>query len=178
MNAADAVIAAVGAHDMMLPIPGADGANVVSSWDVLAGKAAVSGHCAVIGGGLVGTETAEYLLEKGCTVSIIEMMDKIASGESSTILPTIMASFKAHDVKQYVNTKVSAIESNAVKAIQGDAEITIPCDTVVMAVGSRKNILDVEGITVPVYYAGDCAGERTAGITEAIRGGYNAANEI
>ena len=178
MNAADAVIVAVGAHDMMLPIPGADGANVVSSWDVLAGKAAVSGHCAVIGGGLVGTETAEYLLEKGCTVSIIEMMDKIANGESSTILPTIMASFKAHDVKQYVNTKVSAIETNAVKAVQGDAEITIPCDTVVMAVGSRKNILAVEGITVPVYYAGDCAGERTAGITEAIRGGYNAANEI
>ena len=81
-------------------------------------------------------------------------------------------------MKQYVNTKVSAIESNAVKAVQGDAEITIPCDTVVMAVGSRKNILDVEGITVPVYYAGDCAGERTAGITEAIRSGYNAANEI
>ena len=75
MNAADAVIVAVGAHDLLLPIPGADGANVVSSWDVLAGKAEVSGHCAVIGGGLVGTETAEYLLEKGCAVSIIEMMD-------------------------------------------------------------------------------------------------------
>ena len=79
MNAADAVIVAVGAHDLKLPIPGADGDNVVSSWDVLAGKCDVKGHCAVIGGGLVGTETAEYLLEKGCTVSIIEMMDKIAT---------------------------------------------------------------------------------------------------
>ena len=178
MNAADAVIVAVGAHDMLLPIPGADGANVVSSWDVLAGKAEVSGHCAVIGGGLVGTETAEYLLEKGCTVSVIEMMDKIANGESSTILPTIMADFKAHDVKQYVNTKVSAIEAGAVKASQGEEEISIPCDMVVMAVGSKKNVFNVEGVTVPVYYAGDCSGERTASIAEAIRGGYKAANEI
>ena len=178
MNAADAVIVAVGAHDMVLPIPGADGANVVSSWDVLAGKAAVSGHCAVIGGGLVGTETAEYLLEKGCTVSIIEMMDKIANGESSTILPTILADFKAHNVQQYVNTKVSAIEAGAVKATQGETEITIPCDLVIMAVGSRKNVLDVEGVTVPVFYAGDCSGERTASIAEAIRGGYAAANSI
>ena len=49
---------------------------------------------------------------------------------------------------------------------------------VVMAVGSRKNVLDVEGVTVPVYYAGDCSGDRTASIAEAIRGGYKAANEI
>ena len=178
MNAADAVIVAVGAHDLALPIPGADGANVVSSWDVLAGKAEVKGHCAVIGGGLVGTETAEYLLEKGCSVSIVEMMDKIANGESSTILPTIMADFKKHDVKQYVNTKVSAIEEGAVKAMQGEEEISIPCDMVVMAVGSKKNVFDVEGVTVPVYYAGDCSGERTAGICEAVRSGYKAANEI
>lgn len=181
MNAADAVIVAVGAHDMSLPIPGADGENVVSSWDVLAGKAEVSGHCAVIGGGLVGTETAEYLLEKGCTVSIVEMMDKIANGESSTILPTILADFAEHGVKQYVNTRVSVIENGgkAVKALNtaDNTELTIDCDMVVMAVGSKKNVLDVEGVTVPVYYAGDCSGERTAGIAEAIRGGYHAANE-
>ena len=182
MNAADAVIVAVGAHDLLLPIPGADGANVVSSWDVLSGKAEVSGHCAVIGGGLVGTETAEYLLEKGCSVSIIEMMDKIANGESSTILPTIQADFKVHDVKQYVNTKVSAIAGGgktvtAVNTADG-SEIAVDCDMVVMAVGSRKNTFDVEGITVPVYYAGDCSGERTASIDEAVRGGYKAANEI
>ena len=178
MNAADAVIVAVGAQDLKLPIACADGANVVSSWDVLAGKVQVSGNCAVIGGGLVGTETAEYLLEKGCSVSIIEMMDKIANGESSTILPTIMADFAKHGVKQYVNTKVSAIEDGCVKATQGEEAITIPCDMVVMAVGSRKNILDVDGVSAPIYYAGDCSGERTAGIMEAVRSGYKAANEI
>ncbi len=182
MNGADAVIVAVGAHDIALPILGANSANVVSSWDVLAGKTAVSGHCVVIGGGLVGTETAEYLLEKGCQVSIVEMMDKIANGESSTILPTIMADFAKHDVKQYINTKVNAITNDG-KCVSAtntaeEKDITIDCDMVVMAVGSVKNTFDVEGVTVPVYYAGDCSGERTAGIAEAIRGGYKAANEI
>lgn len=182
MNAADAVIVAVGAHDLLLPIPGADSANVVSSWDVLAGKAAVSGHCAVIGGGLVGTETAEYLLEQGCSVSIIEMMDRIASGESGTILPTIMADFARHNVQQYVNTRVSAITNGgktvtAVNTVD-NRDISIDCDMVVMAVGSKKNLFDTDSVTVPVYYAGDCSGERTASIAEAIRSGYKAANEI
>lgn len=180
LNASDAVIVAVGAHNFMLPIPGADSPNVVSSWDVLAGKAPVSGHCAVIGGGLVGTETAEYLLEKGCDVSIIEMTDKIAGGESSTILPTILADFAKHHVRQYVNTKVSAIENDGkvVRASENGRELRIDCDMVVMAVGSRRNPFDIEGVTAPVCYVGDCSGERTASIMEAVRSGYKAANEI
>ena len=178
LNGYDAVIVAVGAHDFALPIPGADGENVVSSWDVLAGTAEAKGHCVVIGGGLVGTETAEYLLEKGHKVTIVEMLDKIANGESSTILPTILGNFTKHGVQQHVNTKVQAIENGAVKALKGEEEISIPCDTVVMAVGSKKNVFDVSGITVPVVYAGDCSGERTAGILEAVRGGYHAANNL
>lgn len=182
MNDADAVIVAVGAHDMILPISGADSKNVVSSWDVLSGKAQISGHCAIIGGGLVGTETAEYVLAKGCQASIIEMMDKIANGESDTILPIITADFAAHGVKQYVNTKVNSIINDGKTILATDTkeekEITIDCDTIIMAVGSKKNVIDTEGVTVPVYYAGDCSGERTASIAEAIRTGYKIANEI
>ena len=182
MNAADAVIVAVGAQDIVLPVAGANSPNVVSSWDVLAGKVNVGGHCAVIGGGLVGTETAEFLVEKGCKVSIIEMMDKIANGESNTILPTIMAGFAKNDVKQYVNTKVSSIENDGTKILAtntaDESEVVIDCDMVVMAVGSKKVVFDVEGVTAPVYYAGDCSGERTASIAEAIRTGYKVANEI
>ena len=182
MNAADAVIVAVGAHNLNLPIPGADGANVVSSWDILAGKVAAQGHCVVIGGGLVGAETAEYLANHGCQVSIIEMMDKIAKEESSTVLPTMMKDFADHSVAQYINTKVSSIENDGkcVKALNtaDNTEIVIDCDMVVMAAGSVKNVFDVDGVTAPVYYAGDCSGERTAGISEAIRSGYKAANEI
>lgn len=180
MNAADAVIVAVGARNVMLPIPGGDAENVVSAWDVLGGKAKVSGHCAVIGGGLVGTETAEYLLAQGCEVSIVEMMDKIASGESSTILPIILKDFEQGGVKQYVNTRVQRVREHGVIATDttsGEA-VEIPCDYVVMAVGSRKKPFDVTGVTVPVEFVGDCSGERTADIASAIRGAYHAANRI
>ncbi len=182
MNAADAVVVAVGAHNVMLPIPGADRDNVVSAWDVLAGKVNVSGNCAVIGGGLVGTETAEHLLEKGCKVSIVEMMDKVASGESSTILPIILKDFEQGGVKQYVNTKVNSIAEDGKAILATDTanntDVTIPCDYVVMAVGSKKNTFDVAGVTTPVYYAGDCSGERTANIGSAIRTAYDVANNI
>ncbi len=180
MNQADAVIVAVGAHNMTLPIPGSDKAHVVSSWDILEGKVQLSGHCAVIGGGLVGAETAEYLANKGCEVSIIEMTDKIAREESGTVLPTMMADFAAHDVKQYINTKVSSITDAGVVAFdtKEEKEVMIECNYVVMAAGSVKNVLDTDGVEVPIYYAGDCSGSKTAGIAEAIRSGYKAANEI
>ena len=180
LNAADQVIVAIGAHDITLPIAGVDSANVVSSWDVLAGKVEPKGHCVIIGGGLVGTETAEYVLEKGASVSIVEMLDKIANGESDTIMPLILKDFEAHDVKQYVSTKVDHIENDGqcVVCKQGEEEIRIDCDMVIMAVGSKKNIFDETGITAPIAYVGDCSGERTASIAEAIRSAYNCANEI
>ena len=182
MNKADAVIVAVGAHNLKLPIPGSDSANVVSSWDILNGSVKGTGHCVVIGGGLVGAETAEFLANNGCKVSIVEMMDKIAKEESSTVLPYMMKDCAEHGVAQFVNTKVLGIENDGkcVKVLNTttNEESSIECDMVVMAAGSVKNIFNVEGVAAPVYYAGDCSGQRTAGIAEAIRSGYKAGNEI
>lgn len=178
LNRYDAVFIAVGAHNMDLPMPVED-SNVVSSWDVLEG-AAVSGTCAVLGGGLVGTETAEYLAAKGNKVIIVEMMDQIAAGESATVMPLITKAFTAHGVRQYVNTKVREIRGNMIYAVntKDDTEITIPADTIVNALGSKKNVFDADNITVPCTYIGDCAGERTADIAAAVRSGYHAANEL
>ena len=178
LNAFDAAVVAVGAHDFRIPVPGADSDKVVSSWDVLSGKAEVSGRVAVIGGGLVGTETAEFLLERGCKVSVVEMLDKIAAGESDTILPLIMADFEENGVDQHVNTRLSAVTDEGIEAVCGEETVKIACDYVVMAVGSKANPFDVSGVTVPVTFVGDCSGERTADIASAIRTAYNAANSL
>lgn len=176
---ADALIVAVGARDVTLPVPGADRPSVVSSWEVLAGnEPQVSGRVAVIGGGLVGVETAEYLIARGCKVEIVEMLDKIAAGESATILPTIKAEFAEAGVVEHVNTKLVAITEAGVDVEGPDGAASIAADWVVMAVGSRKRAFDVSGVEVPVTYVGDCSGERTADIAAAIRSGYSAANEI
>ena len=39
---------------------------------------------------------------KGHQVTIVEMMDKIAAGESTTVLPLMMKDFADHNVKQLV----------------------------------------------------------------------------
>jgi len=178
LNQYDAVLVAGGAHNMELPVP-VENSNVVSSWDVLKG-AGVTGTCAVLGGGLVGTETAEYLAAQGCKTVIIEMMDKIAAGESATVMPLITKDFEKHGVEQHVNTRVKEIRDNVIYAenTKDHTEITIHADTIVNALGSKKNEFDVSGITVPVTYIGDCSGERTADIAAAVRSGYHAANAL
>ena len=178
LNAFDEVIIAAGAHNMALPMP-VENSNVVSAWDVLEGKE-VTGKCVILGGGLVGAETAEYLANKGHEVTIVEMMERIAAQESQTVLPLMMKDFAEHNVQQLTNTKVSSISNNTVKAVntKDNTEIEIKADTIVAALGSRKNVMDVTGITKPVHYVGDCSGERTADIASAIRTAYHTANAI
>ena len=177
----EAVINAVGAHSAAPRIPGNDGVNVADAWKVLAGEQQVYGTVAVIGGGMVGCETAEYLAARGCKVSVIEMMDKIAAGESTTILPTLLENYKTYGVEQYPSHKVKEFRMDAVVCENKDgAEVTIPCDYIVLAMGARSNEFDaaaLEAANIPVYSIGDAAG-KAADISNAIRTGYDTACQL
>lgn len=177
----EAIINAVGAHSAAPRIPGIDSVNVADAWKVLAGEQQVYGTVAVIGGGMVGCETAEYLAARGCKVSVIEMMDKIAAGESSTILPTLLENYKTYGVEQYPSHKVKEFRMDAVVCENKDgAEVTIPCDYIVLAMGARSNEFDaaaLETASIPVYSIGDAAG-KAADISNAIRTGYDTACQL
>lgn len=177
----EAVINAVGAHSAAPRIPGIDSVNVADAWKVLAGEQQVYGTVAVIGGGMVGCETAEYLAARGCKVSVIEMMDKIAAGESTTILPTLLENYKTYGVEQYPSHKVKEFRMDAVVCENKDgAEVTIPCDHIVLAMGARSNEFDaaaLEAASIPVYSIGDAAG-KAADISNAIRTGYDTACQL
>ena len=177
----EAVINAVGAHSAAPRIPGIDSVNVADAWKVLAGEQQVYGTVAVIGGGMVGCETAEYLAARGCKVSVIEMMDKIAAGESTTILPTLLENYKTYGVEQYPSHKVKEFRMDAVVCENKDgAEVTIPCDYIVLAMGARSNEFDaaaLEAASIPVYSIGDAAG-KAADISNAIRTGYDTACQL
>ena len=177
----EAVINAVGAHSAAPRISGIDSVNVADAWKVLAGEQQVYGTVAVIGGGMVGCETAEYLAARGCKVSVIEMMDKIAAGESVTILPTLLENYKTYGVEQYPSHKVKEFRMDAVVCENKDgAEVTIPCDYIVLAMGARSNAFDaaaLEAAGIPVYSIGDAAG-KAADISNAIRTGYDTACQL
>ena len=180
----DEIIIATGAKSLHPNIPGIDNVNVLDSWDVLKGSKEVYGKVAVCGGGLVGAETAEYLASKGYDVSIIEMKDKIASEESITVLPVMMADFKKYNTILLPLHKIKEFKLNGVltDVIDADGNVLseqfIEADTIVNALSSVKVLPCVDGISIPIHYIGDCAGQRPSNIENAIKSAYDCAVSI
>lgn len=176
----DEVIVAVGATNAHPPIPGID--KTIDSWDVLAGKELNGKNVVIAGGGLVGVETAEYLVQKGHQVTIVEMAEKVAREESSTILPTMMAGFKAHGVNVLTFHKVKSFNDGSVtvEVLDKDGNVLetkdIACDVVVNALASSKVRLSFEGVNV--HYVGDCADGAPCNIDNATKSAYDVANKI
>ena len=177
----DVVLVAVGASNVIPNINGYNNPIVCDSWKILSGEQQVFGNIAVIGGGMVGCEVAEYLCsEPKNKVSIIEMDNSIAKGESNTILPTLMDNFTKHNVKIYTNHKVNEIYKDSILCENDNNEVKIPCDYVVMAIGARPNKFDVDKLlenNIKVVKIGDCK-DKASDIENAIKTAYDAANEI
>ncbi|WP_182406473.1 bilirubin reductase, long form [Psychrobacter sp. GP33] len=176
----NAVIVAVGASSFTPPIVGVDGENVRDAWKVLAGEQKVSGQVVVIGGGIVGCETAEYLAEQGCKVSVVEMQGKIASDISTTILPTMLENYRVYGVEQYLNHQVVRIDTEELHCVDENRKsVYIPCDYVVIASGARSIVFDTSGFMdqgIDVVRVGDCL--EVADISHAIKTAYDAANVV
>ena len=68
----DAVIIATGADPAVPYIPGIDGGCVHDARDVLTGKTELRTPAVVLGAGYVGMETADFLMERGIAVTVIE----------------------------------------------------------------------------------------------------------
>lgn len=175
-----AVIVAVGAASFIPSIPGIDGNNVYDAWQVLAGEQKVSGRVAIVGGGVVGCETAEHLAQQGCKVSIIEMGNTIGGDISVTILPTILESYKEYGVEQHTEHMVTGINNSEVVCKNKDGNaVYIPCDYIVIASGARPVIFDTEVLSakgVEVVKVGDC--HKVADISYATKTAYDAANAL
>lgn len=183
----DEVIVAVGGHNATPHIDGVHLPHVISAWDVLAGTAKPKGHTVIIGGGLVGAETAEFIIQNHseCNVDIVEMMGQIAEEESNTIKPIMMQDFIDHQVNLYTNTKVEKIENGQVSASYKDpnntdsaiTDVILPCDSVVLAIGTAPTQFDASTLKkagITVHMVGDCNG-KTADINHAVEEGYLAA---
>ncbi|MEG0276930.1 MAG: NAD(P)/FAD-dependent oxidoreductase [Coprobacillus sp.] len=176
----DHVIIAVGANNVIPPIEGSNMPHVLDAWKVLNHDQLPNGNVVVIGGGLVGSETAELMVEMGCHVTIVEMMEEIAKEESSTVKPIMFETFEKHHVDLLTKTKVTAITSSTVEAEGDSGSISIPCDYVILAVGAKPQSFDIVPLTdagINVDIIGDCH-EKAADINHAIEEGYLAASQL
>ena len=137
----DALIVATGSLPVVpRSIVGIDGENVVLAQDVLLGKVETGHRVVVIGGGLVGAETADFLAHHGKKVSIIEMMDEIMRDGEPTPRAMLIDRLAKNGVNIYTETQVIAIESDAVVAERGGESVRLEgINTVIIAIGVRAN---------------------------------------
>ncbi|MFA5367692.1 MAG: FAD-dependent oxidoreductase [Dehalococcoidia bacterium] len=175
----DAVVIATGVAETSLDIPGMDKPFVVPAREVLGGKKTAP-KVVIIGGGLIGCETAEYLHKHGRQVTIIEILDYIAEKMVYAQKTMLEARLKAAGITIITGARSKEIIDTGVIVITEGGERThIEAGSVVIAVGDRPNNeleTKLKGIAAKIYTAGDCV--KPEGIAEAVAAGHLAALSI
>ena len=179
-EAPDVLVLAVGSAPVLPSIPGIDGRNVVlansiSGDDITVGKRAV-----ILGGGLVGCETAVHLAQESRDVTIIEMMKDVAMDANARYRPVLLEMLAKLNVRIETGMKgVRVTDKGLVCADAQGRETLFEADTIICAVGQRPlrevvdNLLDAAPEVVQV---GDCV--KPQRVTEALYRGYHAGLDI
>lgn len=169
----DAVVMATGARPIIPHMPGARGNNVVTAVEVLTGQKEVGETAIVIGGGMVGCETAEFLAQQGKKVSIVEMLPRIGNDIVATNRPFTLARLRKAGIRMDTNARVEEITNKGVRVSRDGVSDFLGGDTVVLAVGFTANnelAQKLEGRVAALYSVGDCVQARM--IREAIEKGF------
>ncbi len=165
----DAVILATGSLPALPPIPGLDRPEVVLAKDVLVGKAFVGPKVAVLGGGMVGSETAEYLADHHREVTIIEMLDQVAGDMPRIPRPYLLHRLKQLGVEMITGAKVQAITDQGVLVDKnGLIELVPGFSNIVLALGGRpvdELAQELDGVVEALFLVGDA--RQVARIAEA-----------
>lgn len=179
--APDTVIIATGAQPFAPEIPGIQNPNVVHSGDVLSGKIACGTNVLIIGGGMIGSETAAFLGEAEHNVTIVELRDTIAAdviGEHRKYLMQDLENYKVQMITKASVTEflpdgaICVLSDGTVKELHG-------FDTIVLAMGYRSYNPFSENITKlahEVYVIGDAAKARKA--IDATKEAFDTAIEL
>lgn len=173
----DVVFIATGSVPLLPENLGGD--NVLTANDVLAGVASVGGKVVVVGGGMVGAETAEFLAERGKKVTILEMLGRIGVDMVPMVIMLLYRRLKELGVVMITNAKVKEIKGNSVVYEKDEKKQTIEADSVVLAMGSKPNIAlmkMLEGRVPKLYAIGDA--KEPSNVLNAIHEGSQLAREI
>lgn len=133
-----AVFNCIGAVPLVPDIPGVELPNVLDSHAVLASHAVPDGNVVVIGGGMVGMETAEYLAAKGCKVTALEMLPEFCADLGAPRKICVTESVYAAGIVPVTGVKVTAIEQNRVLGEKDGKTVEYPCDWAVLAIGAKS----------------------------------------
>lgn len=156
----DVIICAVGSSPIVPPIPGIE--NAVQALDYYLASPELGNSVVMVGGGLVGCETALNLADSGKQVTVVEMLPRAASDTSPVHRRIVRRQLKVRGIEVRGGHRVTSIAPDGVYARTDDSgEVFIPADSVVFAVGMRSNSDTVEELRklagdTPFYTIGDC----------------------
>ncbi|NLY36343.1 MAG: FAD-dependent oxidoreductase [Tissierellia bacterium] len=124
----DSIIFANGAKEIIPPFDGIKKANIVEATELLRNPELIAGakNAVVIGGGVVGCETAYWLkYEQGLDVKVLEMEKYFMNHVCTANRGHIIYYLEKAGVELLNCTKVIGFEDNAVKVIQNTSK-TVP----------------------------------------------------
>jgi 2,4-dienoyl-CoA reductase-like NADH-dependent reductase (Old Yellow Enzyme family)/thioredoxin reductase len=175
----DVVVLAAGVKPFIPQIPGIQGKKVIQASEVLTG-AETGERVAIIGGELVGCETALYLMEGGKKVTIMRRGPELATKVHQFIREPLVGrlQFKGASILTGVEYEEITEAGVVIRAGTGERKV-VEVDTVVLAAGAVPNteLLDaLQGKVAQVFSVGDCVEPR--GIREAVEEGYRAGLDI
>ncbi len=133
----DAVICATGSRPILPGVPGIDKPGVMDALEVLNGVRKPEGRIAVIGGGLVGTETALHLAEQGMHTTLVEMLPKIMNGVAATDQLAYSERIAKADMEVCTGTRLVSIGDGEITVSDHTGTHTIPADSVIIAIGLK-----------------------------------------
>jgi 2,4-dienoyl-CoA reductase-like NADH-dependent reductase (Old Yellow Enzyme family)/thioredoxin reductase len=169
----DAVIIATGGRALIPDLPGVDSPNVISYEDALLERKAMGKHVVIVGGGSVGCEVASFLGSKGKSVTILEMLTKLASTVNHATRNSLMGELTKYGTETITGAQVKSISENKVNYIKDGKEVTVKCDTIVLAMGAiseTKLYDDLRDLFLTVPIIGDASEPRM--IMHAVREGF------
>lgn len=175
----DVLIVATGAVPAIPPIPGIDGNNVLTAIDVLTERRQTGEKVVIIGGGSVGCETAEFLVEKGKKVTIIEMLENIAQDVDLWNRWVLLDRLKEQGIGMETGVKAEKITEEGVFAEKDGESVLFKADTVIAAVGAKAdNTLaeELQQVFPDLIQIGDCSTPRR--VKQAVEEGFQAALHI
>ena len=174
----DVLIIAAGSRYIEHDIKGAQ--NAVFADEALLCPEKLGENVVVIGGGLIGTETALMLAQEySKKVTILEMLNDIARDHEPGSKEALVYYLDKAGVQVLCGYKVDSIDSQQVACSSGSDAKCIKSDSVVIATGLRsrnETAEELSGIADKTFVIGDCKQARR--IFDAFHDAWKAAKRI
>ncbi len=176
---ADVVMVAIGAKQIVPPIPGIDSSKVTDLHALHQSPPALGQKIVILGGGLVGCESAIYLDSLGKDVTIVEMKEGWAADSYFMHKNAMNMYIRDSRIKIHVQTTAKEVTDQGLLCTTPDGELLLPADNILLAAGMRPDRAAADAFynTAPrVFQIGDCI--KPGRVLEAVSLGYYRALDI